>query len=75
MLPWFHVTPDHAMFSIQDTHQLVVHQLRVKVDGWEEVNVPVSVDKIGLFFRDAKPDTTCTTTSPHPLSAHPAFKV
>lgn len=31
---------------------LVIHQLRVKIEGWEEINVPISVDKIGLFFRD-----------------------
>lgn len=26
--------------------------MRVKVSGWEEINIPISVDKIGIFFRD-----------------------
>ena len=58
-------------FSPQDTRQLVVHQLRVQVQGWEEVAVPVSVDKIGLFFREIHPDHS----HDHTLSKHPAFKV
>ena len=32
-----------------------MHQLRVLVGGYEEINIPISVDKIGLFFRDVLP--------------------
>ena len=49
----------------------MVHQLRVKVEGWEEVGVPVSVDKIGLFFRVIHPEAI----QGHSHSIHPAFKV
>eukprot|EP00057_Strongylocentrotus_purpuratus_P014712 XP_011669186.1 PREDICTED: vacuolar protein sorting-associated protein 13D [Strongylocentrotus purpuratus] len=38
----------------RNTHELRVHQLVVKVDGWEQLT-PVSVDKVGVFFRLAKP--------------------
>nr|XP_054769178.1 intermembrane lipid transfer protein VPS13D-like [Lytechinus pictus] len=38
----------------RNTHELRVHQLVVKVDGWEQLT-PVSVDKVGVFFRHAKP--------------------
>ena len=31
---------------------MVVHQLLVKVDGWHVIGIPVSVDKIGIFFRE-----------------------
>ncbi|XP_072334512.1 intermembrane lipid transfer protein VPS13D isoform X1 [Scyliorhinus torazame] len=37
------------------THELKIHQLLVRVNGWEQVN-PVSVDKVGIFFRCAAPD-------------------
>ncbi|XP_064028258.1 intermembrane lipid transfer protein VPS13D isoform X4 [Pogoniulus pusillus] len=37
------------------THDLRIHQLQVRVNGWEEVS-PVSVDKVGTFFRYAAPD-------------------
>ena len=36
---------------------MIVHQLRVKIDGWEEITVPISVDKIGIFFRDIRLST------------------
>ena len=39
----------------KDTRALVVHQLKVKVDGWEETVIPISVDKIGVFFRELYP--------------------
>ena len=41
------------------------------MEGWEEVTVPVSVDKIGLFFRELQPDPS----REHTTSNHPAFKV
>ncbi|XP_047493790.1 vacuolar protein sorting-associated protein 13D-like isoform X6 [Penaeus chinensis] len=34
----------------RDTHELKVHQLLVQVDGWQAVG-PVTVDKVGVFFR------------------------
>ena len=33
----------------------MVHQLLVKVAGWETVPIPISVDKIGVFFREIQP--------------------
>lgn len=33
-----------------DSHKLTLHQIRVRIDGWTEVG-PVSVDKVGVFFR------------------------
>ncbi|XP_058711402.1 intermembrane lipid transfer protein VPS13D [Poecile atricapillus] len=44
------------------THDLRIHQLQVRVNGWEEVS-PVSVDKVGTFFRYAAPDknSSCST--------------
>lgn len=39
----------------RDTHELKVHQLLVRVEGWQEVG-PVTVDKVGVFFRLATPD-------------------
>ncbi|XP_060794237.1 intermembrane lipid transfer protein VPS13D isoform X2 [Neoarius graeffei] len=37
------------------THELKLHQLLVRVGGWEQVK-PVSVDKVGVFFRYAAAD-------------------
>ncbi|KAJ8920133.1 hypothetical protein NQ315_011790 [Exocentrus adspersus] len=36
----------------QDTHKMRMHQLGVKIEGWQHVN-PVTVDKVGVYFRDA----------------------
>ena len=41
--------------SLRHTHELKLHQLLVRVAGWEQVK-PVSVDKVGVFFRYAAPD-------------------
>ncbi|XP_028393538.1 vacuolar protein sorting-associated protein 13D-like [Dendronephthya gigantea] len=38
----------------KETHELKVHQLVVQLEGWEQVS-PVSVDKVGAFFRQAMP--------------------
>lgn len=38
----------------RNTHQIRTHQLAVRVDGWQEVT-PVSVDKVGTYFRTANP--------------------
>lgn len=39
----------------QDSHKMRMHQLGVKVDGWQTLD-PVTVDKVGVFFRDAAVD-------------------
>lgn len=38
-----------------DSHKLNLHQIAVRVDGWAEVG-PVSVDRVGVFFRHAGPE-------------------
>ncbi len=43
----------------QHTHELKVHQLRVKVEGWREL-IPVSMDKVGTYFRTAQADASST---------------
>ena len=35
-----------------DTHELQTHQIVIRIEGWLEVG-PVSVDKIGVYFRYA----------------------
>ena len=35
----------------QNTHHYQLHQIVVRVDGWREAK-PVSVDRIGTFFRN-----------------------
>ena len=58
---------------IQDTRELVVHQLLVKVAGWQSIDIPVSVDKIGVFFREVWPssDTDLDLLSELPLHRGP----
>lgn len=36
----------------QHSHKLKMHQLVVKIDGWQPVT-PVTVDKVGVYFRHA----------------------
>ena len=43
--------------SVQNTRELVVHQLLVKIAGWQSIDIPVSVDKIGVFFREVWPSS------------------
>ncbi len=31
----------------------------MKVAGWQRINIPVSVDKIGVFFREVEPSFDC----------------
>ncbi|KAM6924954.1 intermembrane lipid transfer protein VPS13D [Xenentodon cancila] len=45
----------HEKLRHRHTHELKLHQLLVRVCGWEQVK-PVSVDKVGVFFRYAAPD-------------------
>ncbi|XP_023192292.1 vacuolar protein sorting-associated protein 13D isoform X1 [Xiphophorus maculatus] len=50
------------------THELKLHQLLVRVCGWEQVE-PVSVEKVGVFFRYAAPDrNNPSTTVGSPIS-------
>lgn len=44
-----------SLLLCSHTHELKLHQLLVRVCGWEQVK-PVSVDKVGVFFRYAAPD-------------------
>ncbi|XP_068096572.1 intermembrane lipid transfer protein VPS13D isoform X2 [Hyperolius riggenbachi] len=44
------------------THDLRIHQLQVRVSGWEQIS-PVSVDKVGIFFRYAAPDKNPSSSS------------
>ncbi|KAL3268817.1 hypothetical protein HHI36_007913 [Cryptolaemus montrouzieri] len=37
----------------QDSHKRKMHQLLVTVDGWQQALPPVSVDKVGVYFRHA----------------------
>lgn len=43
------------LLLLRHTHELKLHQLLVRVCGWEQVK-PVSVDKVGVFFRYAAAD-------------------
>lgn len=38
-----------------DSHKMNLHQIGVRVEGWAEVG-PVSVDRVGIFFRHAGPE-------------------
>ncbi|XP_074499140.1 intermembrane lipid transfer protein VPS13D isoform X1 [Sebastes fasciatus] len=50
------------------THELKLHQLLIRVCGWEQVK-PVSVDKVGVFFRYAAPDrNNSSSTVGSPIS-------
>ncbi|ELT97897.1 hypothetical protein CAPTEDRAFT_149660 [Capitella teleta] len=46
---------EREKFRHKQTHELKVHKLVVRVDGWKEVSA-ISVDKVGVFFREAKAD-------------------
>ena len=39
----------------RDSHKMNLHQIAVRVEGWQEVG-PVSVDRVGTYFRHARPD-------------------
>ena len=45
-----------------------MHQVVVKIDGWREVS-PVSVDRVGVYFRQADPEintsSSLVSTSPY----------
>ncbi|XP_058059682.1 intermembrane lipid transfer protein Vps13D [Anopheles bellator] len=39
----------------RDSHKVNLHQIAVRVEGWQEVG-PMSVDRVGTYFRHARPD-------------------
>ncbi|XP_073974267.1 vacuolar protein sorting 13D isoform X3 [Rhodnius prolixus] len=41
----------------RDTHKLRSHQLGIRVEGWNPIT-PVTVDRVGIYFRQAFPDMT-----------------
>lgn len=43
----------------------MVHQLLVKVAGWLPIAIPISVDKIGVFFREIWPTKDSVVDSSH----------
>ncbi|XP_064107510.1 intermembrane lipid transfer protein VPS13D-like isoform X2 [Macrobrachium nipponense] len=45
----------------RDTHELKVHQLLVQVEGWKPVG-PVTVDKVGVFFRLASSQSSSASS-------------
>ena len=44
----------HSKLRHQETRSVVVHQLLVEVAGWSRIDIPVSVDKTGVFFREVR---------------------
>ncbi|KAM9343202.1 intermembrane lipid transfer protein VPS13D isoform 1-T1 [Pholidichthys leucotaenia] len=52
----------HEKLRHRHTHELKLHQLLVRVCGWEQVK-PVSVDKVGVFFRYADPDRNSSSNT------------
>ena len=64
---WYQCLQVHLSPLFQDTHSLIVHQLLVKVSGWQRNDIPVSVDKIGVFFREVEPSTDSDHDSLHDL--------
>ena len=50
----FDFSSSYSKLRHQETRSVVVHQLLVMVAGWDMIDIPVSVDKIGIFFREVK---------------------
>ncbi|RZF46007.1 hypothetical protein LSTR_LSTR006773 [Laodelphax striatellus] len=42
----------------RNTHKLKSHKVRLCVDGWKPICPAVSVDRVGVYFRQASPDFT-----------------
>lgn len=51
---------NHICIYFQKTHDLHVNQIVVKIDGWNRMSA-VSVDKVGVYFREAEPDKKSAT--------------
>lgn len=56
------MSPPPPLLPARHTHDLRIHQLQVRVNGWEQVS-PVSVDKVGTFFRYAAPDKNSSSST------------
>ncbi|CAB3365707.1 Hypothetical predicted protein [Cloeon dipterum] len=54
-------------FRHRNSHTLKLHQVRVRVAGWRAVH-PVSVDRVGVYFRHAQPDLDDTSFGVLPSS-------
>ena len=51
----------HSKRRHQETRWLIAHQLLVRVTGWSQIDLPVSVDKIGVFFREVSVVCVCVS--------------
>ena len=49
----------------QNTHRHQLHQVVLRVDGWREAK-PVSVDRVGTFFRNVAAVRTSTSLTELP---------
>ena len=63
-----------AYSSFQGTHKLKVHQIVVQVDGWQP-STPISVDKVGDFFRHVAPLQEVSASSSKQLPIRLVFAV
>lgn len=43
-------------FSSQSTHESTKYRLVVVIEGWQK-STPISIDKVGQFFRTVQKDT------------------
>ncbi|XP_059469653.1 intermembrane lipid transfer protein VPS13D isoform X2 [Neocloeon triangulifer] len=57
----------------RNSHELRVHQVRVRIAGWRPIQ-PVSVDRVGVYFRHAQPDLDDASVGQLP-SARVVFQV
>ncbi|XP_070561460.1 LOW QUALITY PROTEIN: intermembrane lipid transfer protein VPS13D-like [Ptychodera flava] len=48
------VFESHGKIRHKTSHDIIVHQIVVRPDGWKETS-PVSVDKVGMVFRSLEP--------------------
>lgn len=70
-IEWIHVRPNEIIplsfeergkSRAQDSHRLQSHEIVVQVEGWQPV-CPVSIDKVGKYFREASPDDSKLETA------------
>ncbi|EDV24211.1 uncharacterized protein TRIADDRAFT_57473 [Trichoplax adhaerens] len=61
-------------FRHTNTHIAKVHQISVQVDGWKMVS-PITVDRVGVFFRQALPQNHPGTDKNKSPSARIVFDV
>lgn len=51
----------------RDTHKFRSHQIMVKVEGWLSIS-PVTVDRVGVYFREAFPNLKVSVSKPYTFS-------